>query len=184
MKDNPFSAIKNLIILAIGFEMICEECNSKCDAIFCTKSPPRHHVFVSWVLGFFGWSYELFDLNLHGVNLVMDFMFCTNYSQVSKYLAWTNVGEWGNGCSFCWGYGKCGVINFPCSKYRIEDEMPSILGFRIHSKVLHSLALKVNPLHVFFDLNGILVETWLEVFQSTRTKAHTWMLTWLPCFKA
>ncbi len=158
MKDNPLSAIKNLIITAIGFKRICEKCNSKCDAIFCTKSPPRHHVFVSWVLGFFGWSYELFHLNLHGVNLVMDCMLSTNYSQVSKYLAWTNVGEWGNGCSFCRGYRICGVFNFLSSKYRKKDEMPSISGLRIDSKVIHSLALKVNPLHVIFDLNGVLVE--------------------------
>jgi hypothetical protein len=39
-----------------------------------------------------------------------------------------------------------------------EDEKPSISGLRIDSKVLHLLALKVNPLHVIFDLNGVLVE--------------------------
>lgn len=58
-----------------------------------------------------------------------------------------------------------------------EDEMPSISGLSFDFKVIHSLALKVNPLHVIFDLNGVLVETRLEGFQSTRTIAHTRMLT-------
>jgi hypothetical protein len=58
-----------------------------------------------------------------------------------------------------------------------EDEMPSISGLRINSKMIHLLALKVNPLHVIFDLNGILVETRLGGFQSTRTIAHTQMHT-------
>ncbi len=57
-----------------------------------------------------------------------------------------------------------------------EDEMPSISGHRIDSKVIHLLALKVNRLHVIFDLNRIFVETRLEGFQSTRTIAHTRML--------
>jgi hypothetical protein len=57
--------------------------------------------------------------------------------------------------------------------------MPSISGLRIDFKVIHSLASKVNPLHVIFDLNGILVETWLGVFQITRTIAHTRMLTFV-----
>jgi len=58
-----------------------------------------------------------------------------------------------------------------------EDEMRSISCLRIDFKEPHFLALKVNPLHVIFDLNGVLVVTRFSVFQSTRTTTHTQMLT-------